>query len=51
METCRGILVAETMKRQATTLARSRGIATATVDLAELRGLKEPELRLFAEGG
>ncbi len=47
MEGCRGILVAETVKPQARTLARSRGIETATVDLAELRGLREPELRLF----
>ncbi len=49
MENCRGILVAETMKRQAQTLARSREIDTATVDLAELRGLKEPDLRLFGQ--
>jgi len=48
LETCRGMLVAETMKPQARTLARSRGITTCTVDLAELRGLREPELTLFA---
>jgi endonuclease len=47
MGNCRGILVAETMKKQAATLARSREIQTATVDLAELRGLREPDLRLF----
>lgn len=48
MEACRGMLVAESMKPQARTLAGSRDIATATVDLAELRGLREPDLRLFA---
>lgn len=47
MNECRGILVGESIKPQARTLATSRGIATATVDLAELRGLKEPDLRLF----
>ena len=47
MADCRGILVGESIKPQARTLATSRGIATATVDLAELRGLKEPDLRLF----
>lgn len=47
LEGCRGTLVAETMKPQARTLATSRGLATACIDLAELRGLREPELRLF----
>jgi endonuclease len=47
MHGCRGILVAESIKPQAHTLARSRDIATAEVNLAELRGLREPELRLF----
>jgi endonuclease len=47
MAACRGILVAESIKPQAHTLARSRGIDTAEVSLAELRGLREPELRLF----
>ena len=47
MEACRGILVGESVKPQARTLARSRGIETATVDLAALRGLREPDLRLF----
>ena len=47
MEGCRGILVGESIKPQARTLARSRGIETATVDLAALRGLREPDLRLF----
>jgi RecB family endonuclease NucS len=47
LETCRGMLVAETIKPQAHTLARLRDIETRTVDLAELRGLREPELTLF----
>lgn len=47
LETCRGMLVAESMKPQARTLALARGIETRTVDLAELRGLREPELTLF----
>ena len=47
LASCRGTLVAETMKVQARTLATSRGLATAVVDIAELRGMREPELRLF----
>ena len=47
LEACRGMLVAESMKPQARTLARTRDIGTRTVDLAELRGLREPELTLF----
>jgi hypothetical protein len=47
MEGCRGLLVGESVKPQARTLARSRGMDTAVVALAELRGLREPELRLF----
>jgi endonuclease len=47
MSECRGILVAESIKPQAVTLARSRNIDTAVIDLAVLRGLREPELRLF----
>jgi RecB family endonuclease NucS len=45
---CRGILAAQTIKRQARVLAESRGIACVEVDLAVLRGEREPELRLFA---
>ena len=48
MTACRGIVAGESVKPQARTLARSRGFDTATVNLAELRGLREPELRLFA---
>jgi RecB family endonuclease NucS len=45
---CRGILAAQQLKPQAIALADSRGIATAQVDLAVLRGEREPELTLFA---
>jgi endonuclease len=45
---CRGILVAQAIKPQAAALAESRGIACAEVDLAVLRGEREPELTLFA---
>jgi len=45
---CRGILVAERLKPQAVALAESRGFRCAAVDLAVLRGEREPELRLFA---
>jgi RecB family endonuclease NucS len=45
---CRGILAAEQLKPQAVTLAESRGIACVRVDLAALRGEREPELTLFA---
>jgi RecB family endonuclease NucS len=45
---CRGILVAQQLKPQAIALADQRGIATAQVDLAVLRGDREPELTLFA---
>jgi len=45
---CRGILAAQVLKPQAVTLAASRGIRCATVDLDVLRGEREPELTLFA---
>src|SRR3954454_1511174 len=45
---CRGILAAQHVKPQAATLAEQRGIGTAEVDLAVLRGDREPELTLFA---
>ncbi len=45
---CRGFLVAERVKPQAATLAAARGVACAEVDLALLRGEREPELTLFA---
>jgi len=44
---CRGILAAQSIKPQAVALAESRGVACAEVDLAVLRGEREPELTLF----
>jgi RecB family endonuclease NucS len=44
---CRGILAAQQVKPQARVLAQARGIAWVEVDLAVLRGEREPELRLF----
>jgi RecB family endonuclease NucS len=48
---CRGVLAAQTIKPQARTLAQARGIRCVEVDLAVLRGEREPELTLFAEPG
>ena len=45
---CRGILVAQQIKPQAIALAEQRGLTWAQVDLAVLRGEREPELTLFA---
>jgi len=45
---CRGILAAQQLKPQAVTLAEARGIRCVEVDLAVLRGEREPELTLFA---
>jgi RecB family endonuclease NucS len=45
---CRGVLAAEQLKPQAVTLAEARGIDCIEVDLAVLRGVREPELTLFA---
>lgn len=45
---CRGVLAAQVIKPQARVLAESRGIDCVEVDLAVLRGEREPELRLFA---
>jgi len=47
MSDCRGVLVAQQIKPQAAVLAAARGIATVAVDLAILRGEREPELTLF----
>jgi RecB family endonuclease NucS len=44
---CRGILAAQSLKPQAVTLAESRGLRCVEVDLAVLRGDREPELTLF----
>ena len=45
---CRGILVGCSIKPQAVALAVSRGIRCVEVDLAVLRGEREPDLTLFA---
>jgi RecB family endonuclease NucS len=45
---CRGVLAAQVVKPQARVLAQSRGIDCVEVDLAVLRGEREPELKLFA---
>jgi RecB family endonuclease NucS len=45
---CRGVLAAQLIKPQARVLAQARGIACVEVELAVLRGEREPELRLFA---
>jgi endonuclease len=45
---CRGLLAAQQFKRQALTLAESRGIRCVEVDLETLRGTREPELTLFS---
>jgi endonuclease len=48
MADCRGILAAQTIRRQAATLADARGIVTVEVDLEELRGTRQPDLTLFS---
>jgi endonuclease len=45
---CRGVLAAQQIKPQARTLAQTRGIECVLVDLAVLRGEREPDLKLFA---
>jgi RecB family endonuclease NucS len=45
---CRGVLAAQVVKPQARVLAEARGIAWVEVDLAELRGERQPALTLFA---
>ena len=44
---CAGVLAAQIVKPQARVLAQSRGLAWVEVDLAELRGEREPALTLF----
>jgi hypothetical protein len=44
---CRGVLAAQAIKPQARTLAEARGIRCVEVDLAVLRGEREPDLTLF----
>ena len=48
MGACRGVLAAQVLKPQARVLAAARGIACVEVDLAVLRGEREPDLTLFA---
>jgi RecB family endonuclease NucS len=45
---CRGVLAAQAIKPQARVLAQARGIKCVEVDLAVLRGEREPDLKLFA---
>ncbi|HEY4279379.1 MAG TPA: endonuclease NucS [Conexibacter sp.] len=47
MGQCRGVLAAQSIKPQARVLAEARGIACVEVDLAVLRGEREPDLTLF----
>lgn len=47
MAECRGVLAAQQIKPQARTLAEGRDIACVEVDLAVLRGEREPDLTLF----
>src|SRR4051812_32555618 len=48
MGDCRGVLAAQVVKPQARVLAEARGIDCVEVDLAVLRGEREPDLTLFA---
>lgn len=48
MAECAGVLAAQEIKPQARTLAEARGIRCVEVDLAVLRGEREPALTLFA---
>ena len=47
MADCRGVLAAQAIKPQARVLAEARGLDWVEVDLAELRGEREPALTLF----
>ena len=48
MADVRGVLAAQSIKPQAKTLCESRGLGWVEVDLAVLRGEREPDLTLFA---
>jgi RecB family endonuclease NucS len=48
MNGCRGILAAQSIKPQARVLAAARGLDCVEIDLAVLRGEREPDLTLFA---
>jgi RecB family endonuclease NucS len=45
---CRGVLAAQTIRPQARVLAAARRIECVEVDLAVLRGERQPDLKLFA---
>jgi RecB family endonuclease NucS len=47
MAQCRGVLAAQSFKPQARVLADARGLVCVEVDLAVLRGEREPDLTLF----
>jgi RecB family endonuclease NucS len=47
LTSCRGVLAAQSIKPQARVLAQSRGLTCVEVDLAILRGEREPDLTLF----
>jgi hypothetical protein len=47
-EGCRGLLAAQVIKPQARVLADARGIECVEVDLAVVRGERQPDLKLFA---
>jgi RecB family endonuclease NucS len=47
MADCRGVLAAQSIKPQAITLAEGRGIECVEIDLAVLRGERDPDLTLF----
>jgi len=47
MAECQGVLAAQQIKPQARVLAESRGLRCVEVDLAVLRGEREPDLTLF----
>src|SRR3954451_13495045 len=47
LSACAGVLAAQVVKPQARVLAEARGLRWVEVDLAELRGEREPALTLF----
>ena len=47
MASCRGVLAAQAIKPQARVLAQARGLDCVEVDLAVLRGARQPDLTLF----
>jgi RecB family endonuclease NucS len=48
LSACKGVLVAQVVKPQARVLCEARGLEWVEVDLAVLRGEREPALTLFA---